>query len=191
MRTSLGPYAISILTILLSSCAVIGSRDLNDLSLVSIQRTNLQDHPEITWLSNSPRPSEPLIEILVETSTNLANLAIDYEYNVFPSASTCEHNNSSAPEKIQIIHEIYDSIGPIDSKTPRNHQNKGKKITYHIFAYARSIKTIGYFETKQYNLINNPSDICIKINGGNMLKREFTSNTIYVKKSDISDLWEK
>lgn len=182
--------SVVTLLALLEACAVVGSGDLHDLKLVSIERTNLKDHPEIEWLGEEPRPSKPLVAVNFSTGTNLDQLVRDYEYNIFGLASACNNGRFDKTETLQIERYIYDYFGRVTSKKVRESSSSYVSFTYTFYINARSVSLAGDPNAFQYDLMNGHQDICVEIHGGNMLGRSFESNTLVIRRDELAKAFE-
>ena len=151
------------------------------LSIVSTDFVDLSDVPDVSR-EYGVNSAQPLV-VKFRSSLNLREVAVDGEYNFYVHAYYCDEETKGEESEILVDVKIYDSIGGFGLVT------RGGNYSYFDGEYRVYIFSENYISGRylgmSYNLLKDGRDVCIFINGGNMLSQVIGFYPLIVRYGDI------
>lgn len=168
-----------------SACAALGRAALDDLTFSSAAVVDLKDQANIVWLSKQARPSRPMAALSFSARTDLTAFAHQHEYNFSNVVTVCNQGKIDETKELQNDAYVYDDDGTVDAYQKKEAPGAQPK-TYHVYVYLKPIALAGKTDAFAYDLQHRPEELCIQLQGGNMLGSQFSSNVLVVPKEAIA-----
>jgi hypothetical protein len=159
------------------------------LQLAAIEIVDLQDRSHTAWtrLSNRQPPSMDVVLLSFSSDVDLADLAQKNTYHVVRRAWICTDEVFDKAKNLRGDSGVYDDIGYIDayreSKTPPG--EKVSAFNYYVYIDLKSPSPSVDSDVIQYDLRQNPTDVCVDLVGGSPTHKPFASSTLRISKSAL------
>lgn len=184
---------ISILAGLGTAACSTQSYMPNDIRFVSAEIIDIHEHPEIEWVAFQP-PDLPHLEMLAvsfSSDEDLIKLAKRAEYIIGSDGRLCNPDKNN-PTRVGFGY-VYWGNFVVDPYVKDDVHGKlsdqripGNPIVYRIYSSIKRPETkFGMYPSPAYDLLKEPSDICIRVRGGNALEMSFISNEIVIPRESI------
>lgn len=189
-------WSIRILVILMpvlavASCIYLPIPPVNDLKLVSVDVVAPNDIPAHDKYWNDGEIAGPLVRITFSSGYDFQTLAKGWNYYVGQRTAYCNGAVLDAQSEMNGFPNVYDRLGPVDEYAGQQHlasaEQRGR-ILYHVYFDAEQHGNVNW---KPYDLIHQPQDVCIQMNGHHEIAGEiptvrFKSNVLIVRKEELT-----
>jgi hypothetical protein len=182
-------------------CALIGPRDPHDFTFSSVAAVYPNDRTDDTWPKYGPSQNEKLLKIEFTTKFDLLNSVLDEGYNVDDRIDFCSRSTDVYSMGVNSNPTIFwDGVDLMrsdlyhgDIKSSKNRYDSAHLRTFYVYLHVVNNFTQDYGMIHGepppllYNLDQTPQDVCLTIHGAALIRRFFTSNTIFIPKQVIAN----
>ena len=172
-----------------ASCAP-ASPEVQDLRLIKVEIVPQHQIPASDKYWDPGAITSPLVKVWFSSKENLEQLAKLHGYNIDSVTSLCNGEVLDRNRRLRGFPSVFDAFGRIDtfrttasSAPPRS---TGGTYLYHLYFEPRMAGVSGFYS---YDLVSNPSDVCITVNGaeevGFVMGNTFVSNALILPRQVI------
>lgn len=187
---------VAAVCLMLVGCSVLFIPNPSDLQLTGLEVIDLRNQPDASILGGSPEPRRGLV-IRFTTSIDLVRFAHRHENSLDPVASLCATSAHNRQKVLFTLLDVFDALGRVASRqgpggageplgVPANATGR-----YDYYAYLVLASTVAFRGAQSrdiyiaYDLERDPRDVCFRLQGGNILGADFTTNTIVIPAATI------
>ena len=171
------------------SCIYLPIPPVNDLTLVSVDVVAQSDVPKHDKWWDEGVITKPLVRVTFSSGYDFQRLARRWNYYVGQETAYCNGNILDRQNQIEGFPGVYDHMGQVDEYAGRESSATSRgRVLYHVYFDAEQHGNVNW---KPYDLIHEPHDICIQMNGHNELAGEiptvrFGSNVLVIPKGALT-----
>lgn len=186
---AIGLTVILVPVLAVASCIFLPVPPVNDLTLVSVDVVAQSDIPKHDKWWDEGIITEPLVRVTFSSSYDFQRLARRWNYYIGQQTAYCDGNGPDRQNQIKGFPDVYDHIGRVNEYAERESSADPRgRILYHVYFDAERHGNVNF---KPYDLIHEPHDICIQMNGHNEIAGEipavrFRSNVLVIPKEVLT-----
>ncbi len=191
---------IIVCCLLLTGCGTLFAPNIDDLKLINVNIVNLLEKPKnLEYPMN--RSSQELLEINFISHKNLLSIARDHEFNLSNKIFFCTdgpdkytfglgrglssvyyYNNDNSQSSDIVLYDENFTISPVNGV-----------FNYSVYIASNNNARVNAVGEKvpAYDLHSLPDNLCVRVQGGNMLGTYFVSNIFTIPTELILDAIRK
>lgn len=176
------------------SCIFLPMPPVDDLKLVSVDVVAQSDIPKHDKLWDEGVIAKPLVRVTFSSSYDFQRLARRWNYYIGQQTAYCNNDVPDRQNQIEGFPGIYDHMGQVYEYAERESSADARgRILYHVYFDAEQHGNVNF---KPYDLIREPRDVCIQMNGHNEIAGEiptvrFRSNVLVLPKGVLTAAFER
>jgi hypothetical protein len=202
-RSAATPLAAAALLCVLgpSGCALIGPPDPDDFTFSSVAVVYSNDRTDDTWPKYDPNPNRKLLKIAFTTKFDLLGAAFEKGYNVWNRIDFCHTDTDIYSLGVNPKSAVFWNGIDMQRSDLNKDQRDSIKKTYDsthprtFYVYLNVVvdfpQDYGVIHGEPppllYSLDEKPEDVCLTIHGGALIRRFFTSNTVFIPRQVIAN----
>ena len=158
--------AVLATCVLTAGCTVFEQHDLQ-----------IEPHGPITQVADSPLalPNAPVFRVGIHTTPDLVSYADRTGFKISAAMSLCTNGQFDPARPLQSDPNVHDTRGTgVHADAPA-----APWADYFLYARVRAVPLTGQ-NIQWYDLAQMPQDVCVVLQGGEMLTGSFRSNTLVI-----------
>jgi hypothetical protein len=162
----------------------------SDIQVTDVKVIDVSSAPSIDKLEPIRDEQTLYFVVYFKSATDIRSFARRHEFTVNNEVSACSGGAVDKTKRLGLNMGVYDAFGEINIYTGVHTSSlrEGEVFSYHLYFPVKVTKVIDY---TSYDLVENTTDVCVLLDGGNMIGMGHRSNTIVIPRSVLSEALQK